>query len=109
MSDLEEIGQEALEIAKSKGYFDEGQDHAAIKLMKVVDEVSELHTVHARGHDDEPSDKIPAFTRAEEECADVVISILAWAAHKGMRITAAVRAKNRFNRTRPLMHGGKKW
>lgn len=107
--EIEQLAAEAYRVAESKGYYTPEQAHPAIKCMKTVDEVTELHTLYARGHEDEPSEKIPAFTKAEEECSDAILMLLAFAHSKRMRIAEALWAKLAFNRTRPLMHGGKKW
>lgn len=56
-----------------------------------------------------PSDHIPEFTGAEEELADTVIRCMNHAVERGYRLGEAIVAKMRFNTTRPIKHGGKKF
>jgi NTP pyrophosphatase (non-canonical NTP hydrolase) len=103
------LSEDAYEIARSKGWYEPREDHPAIKGERIHSEVTELVDVYARGIEDTPSDKIPAFTKAEEECADIILRALSFAGRYNMRIGAAVLAKLEHNRDRPLRHGGKKF
>lgn len=96
-------------LAVSKGWYNNPEhDHIAIRMNRVIAEAMELCEEYARGREDHPSDKITAFTRAEEEWADTVIRLLDIAGWKRYR-PQAITAKIEYNRTRPLMHGGKKF
>lgn len=53
------------------------------------------------------SDKIPGFTNAEEEYADLIIRLADMAEGMRLRIGEAVVAKMEYNATRPHLHGGK--
>lgn len=55
------------------------------------------------------SEKLPGFSAAEEEYADVIIRILQYAHRKGYRMADAIFAKIEFNRRRPFRHGGKRF
>lgn len=56
-----------------------------------------------------PDDKIPEFSGAEAELADVVIRIMDMSAARGWDVGAAIKAKMEMNLTRSHMHGGKKF
>lgn len=56
-----------------------------------------------------PSDKIPEFSKVEEEYADVVTRIMDHAAHIGADVVGAMLAKMAYNRGRPHRHGGKRF
>lgn len=73
--------------------------------MLVVTEISEA--VEAMRNGGGMSEKIPEFSKEEEEFADAIIRILDLAGAKGYRLGPAILAKHEFNKTRPHMHGGK--
>lgn len=52
-----------------------------------------------------PSKKIPEFTQAEEELADLLIRALDYAHGRGFRLAEAVLAKHAYNLGRPHKHG----
>lgn len=60
-------------------------------------------------HSNPPSDKIPSFLAAEEECADTIIRIMDLAEKRQWRIAEAVTAKAAYNKGRTHKHGGKKF
>lgn len=60
-------------------------------------------------HGNPPSKKIPKFSGAEEEFADVIIRILDTAKVRNYDLAGAVLAKMKYNDTRPYKHGGKKF
>lgn len=60
-------------------------------------------------HGNPPSDHIPEFSGVEEELADCIIRIMDYGLAKGHRVAEALAAKIAFNRTRPHMHGGKRF
>lgn len=77
---------------------------------------SELSEALEADRKDLPSDKLPGFSGVEEEFADAVIRIFDTARARGLRLSAAVIAKNRFNRQRAdhklenrALAGGKKY
>lgn len=70
-------------------------------------EASEALESTRKGHP--ASVKIPGFTNTEEEYADVLIRLLDDAAGHGLRVIEAAIAKHEYNKTRPYLHGGKKF
>lgn len=92
------------ENAIAKGFWDSTDVFQKTVLMH--SEVSEL--VEAlRLHEPKGSDKIPQFSNAEEECADIVIRVMDFAKQHKFDLARAIIAKNEFNKTRPYKHGKK--
>jgi hypothetical protein len=60
-------------------------------------------------HGNPPSDKIPAFSSAEEELADTIIRVLDHGAARGWDIGGAIVAKLIYNQGRAYRHGGKEF
>lgn len=88
--------------AQAKGFWDEPRnDGEAIALMH-----SELSEALEALRDGNPASvKIPAFTGAEEEYADVIIRILDHAQGRGLRVAEALLAKFDYNAGRSYKHG----
>jgi NTP pyrophosphatase (non-canonical NTP hydrolase) len=69
-------------------------------------EMSELgELLEAVRHGNPPSEKIPGFSQAEEEMADLIIRCLDHAHGRGYRLAEAILAKIEVNRQRPTKHG----
>jgi NTP pyrophosphatase (non-canonical NTP hydrolase) len=94
----------AHEGARSRGWHDTPMDDGT-RIALMHSELSEALEGLRAG--DPPSDKIPEYTQAEEELADVIIRIMDMAGMKGWRIAEAVAAKMEFNARRTYRHGGK--
>lgn len=60
-------------------------------------------------HGNPLSDHIPKFSGAEEELADTIIRCMDHAEQQNWRLAEAIVAKMKFNATRPVKHGGKKF
>ena len=75
-------------------------------MMLMVTEIAEA--VEGIRHGNPPDDKIPDFSAAEAECADVAIRMMDLAEACGWDIAGAIVAKAQMNKGRPYMHGGKK-
>lgn len=94
------------DTAVSKGWWEgERNDGELIALMH--SELSEM--LEGLRHDNPPDDKIPEFTAAEAELADLLIRALDMAGQRGYRLGEALLAKMEFNKTRSYKHGGKKF
>lgn len=90
--------------AKSKGWWDkERNDGEIIALMH--SELSE--TLEALRHGNPPDDKLPEFSGAEVELADVIIRIMYMIPARGWRVAEALVAKMEYNASRDFKHGGK--
>jgi NTP pyrophosphatase (non-canonical NTP hydrolase) len=73
------------------------------KVALIEGELGELIEAYRAG--DPQSDKIPEFRHSEEEAADTIIRTLDLAAHEGMRLGEAIKAKIKYNASRPRKHG----
>jgi NTP pyrophosphatase (non-canonical NTP hydrolase) len=93
---LKEIGLEAYNTARSKGWYD-NLPNFATRIALIHSELSEALEADRKGDMD---------NRAEE-LADVIIRICDLAYYHAIDLDAAVRKKMDYNKTRPHMHGGK--
>lgn len=94
------------ENAIQHGWWDSPREDGTIAML-IVTEIAEA--VEAQRNGGGESEKIPGFSKEEEEFADAVIRILDYSGAKGYRLGQAIVAKHQFNLTRPHMHGGKKF
>lgn len=104
VSNFRSMQQYVAMTADGKGWWDRDRaDAECIALMH--SELSEL--LEALRESNPPDKHLPAFSSAEVEAADVVIRMMDWAEHRGLRLAEAIAAKAAFNRDRPYRHGGK--
>ena len=92
------------ETAKSKGWWDFDRNNGEA-LALIHSEVSEALEALRMGNP--PDDKIPSFSGAEAELADVIIRIMDLSAARNWDIAGAILAKIEMNKGREKMHGGK--
>jgi NTP pyrophosphatase (non-canonical NTP hydrolase) len=97
-----DIQAQAHRNAVSKGFWDvERNPGESIALIHA--ELSELLEGLRKGNP--PSEKIPEFSQAEEEAADVVIRLLDMAGGAKWRLAEAIVTKMAYNAHRPYKHG----
>ncbi len=99
------LQREVHRIAVEHGWWERERVPGEV-LMLAVTELAEAMEAIREG--DPPSDKIPDFSKLEEELADTVIRILDFAGARGYDLQGALRAKIDYNETRPYRHGGKR-
>ena len=98
------ISDQVHRICRNKGFWDVERNKAEMVCL-IHSELSEL--LEGLRHDNPPSDKIPDFTAAEEELADVVIRVMDFASGFGLDVANAILTKMDYNASRPHKHGKK--
>lgn len=94
--------EKAHQNSRAKGFW-ENVRNMGESVALVHSELSELLEGLRQGNP--PSDKIPEFTQAEEEAADVIIRLFDMAGGAGWNLAGAVVAKMKYNANRPHKHG----
>lgn len=102
------LADEVSANAINKGWYDTPREDGTM-LMLVVSELAEAVEALRSPDPGKPDTKCPNFSNVEVELADAVIRIMDYARMRGFRVAEAVIDKTEYNKTRPRMHGGKKF
>lgn len=100
--EFDAVQREVHSIALGHGWWDDPRSPTEA-LALVVCEVAEA--IEGLRAGDPPSEHIPEYSAAEEECADAVIRLMDLCERKGWRLAEAIEAKCRYNSGRPYKHG----
>lgn len=101
---LGELAENIHALHVAKGFYDEPRTVSHLMGL-VMTELAEIVEDDRKFVSATPSEKIPEFTKEEEEVADAVIRLLDFAGQRGLRIGSAILAKHAYNGTRPPLHG----
>lgn len=102
---LEALAQWAYNTAEAKGFFEDDVQSDEMTLLNLMHtEVAEITNAIREGNPE--SEKIPGYSKVEEECGDVILRALVFAKHHGHDVSATI-AKALYNETRPHRFGGK--
>lgn len=103
---FDSLGVDLVESTKKRGFDPENLETTKLLMMQ-ASEIFEAFDAYRCN--DGQSEKCPEFTHLEEELADAVLRIMIDSSAKGWNTAGACIAKDAYNQTRPLMHGGKKF
>jgi len=98
------LQEEIHRVAVEHGWWERDRPVGEV-LMLAVTELAEAMEAYREGNPQ--SEKVPGFSKMEEELADTIIRILDFAGGMNLDLDGALRAKMRYNETRPYRHGGK--
>lgn len=103
---INEMGDAVKRNADDHGWNEEERNDGEM-IALIHSEASEL--LEAIRTFNPQSAKIPEFSLAEEETADIVIRVMEMCALRGWDLGGAIIAKHGYNIKRPHKHGGKKF
>lgn len=106
---LNELAVEITEIAKEKGFWEDGFYTIPLKLVLIHDEASEALRVHREEYDGDEIPESGMTPRQEqdfgEELADIIIRTLDLAGYYDLDIGFLITEKMAKNKERPRKHG----
>ena len=98
------VASDVHHTAREKGFWIDGVERNDGEMLALIHaEISEVLEGLRKGNP--PDDKLPEFSSAETEFADVIIRTMDMAHARGWRVAQAVEAKMKYNTTRPYKHG----
>lgn len=108
---IRDAQHEVHQLAREKGWHDDGQRNIGEQLALVHSEISEALEEIRAGRNPQlwlmsPTGKPEGFPI---ELADAVIRILDLCGSLDIDLEGAIREKHEYNKTRPHRHGGKKF
>lgn len=109
---VKELCRTAYTESKRNGWYDEERnlgEMIALLHSELSEMLEALRKLDLETGEIKPSEKIPEFTKLEEEAADLAIRLGDFSEHTGLRLEDAISAKLAFNRTRGYKHGGVKF
>lgn len=101
-----EMAKSVHQTAIDKGWWDDPRNDGELVALMHSELSEALEGLRAGNPAD---DKVPEFSSAEAELADVVIRIMDMSKARGWDVAGALIAKAMMNTTRERMHGGKKF
>ena len=120
--EIKQLSEEIHKTAVEKGFWNKSQN-VGEKLMLIVSELAEALEADRNGsHTKQPISDVSGWTNDEDfsrkfeqvvkdtfedELADATIRIFDLAEHFNVDLTAHIKAKMRYNKTRPFMHNKK--
>lgn len=99
-ANINEIMEDAFQTANNNGFWDHSKDEFATQMALIHTEVSEATAAYRNFED---------LEHVAEELADVIIRTANVCKRFGLDLEGAILKKLEFNKSRPYMHGNKRF